>query len=263
MFDRQHKDDVSVTRICFAPLRRKPNAAGVGAIPELFHDPPGPRPSRHVASFAASIAAHAAIVGLIVCFASPMADAGLAIGFSPISSRGQTALRDAAARALERPALRRLMRSAGRSRLLNRFRSISESESWRMRRRGRRRRAMRGSRVAGPKNRIPKSPVWRGSARSRPRDRSIQSMTTVGAIVMVHRVTRLVLIRPPVLPTAPSAPPRDQAAERRQVGSTALGTVTAVAATAAIQIRSLTPITREILPPLTLPSRGDARSRAP
>ncbi len=75
MFDRQHKDDVSVTRICFAPLRRKPNAAGVGAIPELFHDPPGPRPSRHVASFAASIAAHAAIVGLIVCFASPMADA--------------------------------------------------------------------------------------------------------------------------------------------------------------------------------------------
>lgn len=60
-------------RICFAPRRRKPNAAGVGAIPEFFHDPPGPRPSRHVASFAASIAAHAAIVGLIVCFASPMA----------------------------------------------------------------------------------------------------------------------------------------------------------------------------------------------
>ncbi len=33
----------------------------------------GPRPSRHVASFAASIAAHAAIVGLIVYFASPAA----------------------------------------------------------------------------------------------------------------------------------------------------------------------------------------------
>ena len=33
----------------------------------------GPRPSRHAASFAASIAAHAAIVGLIVCFASPVA----------------------------------------------------------------------------------------------------------------------------------------------------------------------------------------------
>jgi|GEM_PF-428147 len=72
MFDGQHKVAVSVKRICFAPWRRKPNAAGVGAIPELFHDPPGPRPTRHVASFAASIAAHAAIVGLIVCFASPM-----------------------------------------------------------------------------------------------------------------------------------------------------------------------------------------------
>jgi len=32
----------------------------------------GPRPTRHLASFAASIAAHAAIVGLILCFASPM-----------------------------------------------------------------------------------------------------------------------------------------------------------------------------------------------
>jgi protein TonB len=73
MLDGQHKHEVSVTRICFAPWRRKPNAAGVGAIPELFHDAAGPRPSRHVASFAASIAAHVAIVGLIVCFASPMA----------------------------------------------------------------------------------------------------------------------------------------------------------------------------------------------
>jgi periplasmic protein TonB len=33
----------------------------------------GLRPRRHLASFAASIAAHAAIVGLIVCFASPVA----------------------------------------------------------------------------------------------------------------------------------------------------------------------------------------------
>jgi TonB family protein len=75
MFDGHYKEEVSVTRICFAPRRRKPNAAGVGAIPELFYDAAGPRPSRHVASFAASIAAHAAIVGLIVCFASPMASA--------------------------------------------------------------------------------------------------------------------------------------------------------------------------------------------
>ena len=36
-------------------------------------DSTGPRPSRHLVSFAASIAAHAAIVGLIVCFASPPA----------------------------------------------------------------------------------------------------------------------------------------------------------------------------------------------
>src|ERR1019366_6158630 len=75
MFDGHYKEEVSATRICFAPRRRKPNAAGVGAIPELFHDAAGPRPSRHVASFAASIAAHGAIVGLIVCFASPMASA--------------------------------------------------------------------------------------------------------------------------------------------------------------------------------------------
>jgi protein TonB len=40
---------------------------------ELPYRSSGPRPSRHVASFAASIAAHAAIVGLIVCFASPVA----------------------------------------------------------------------------------------------------------------------------------------------------------------------------------------------
>ncbi len=73
MLDRQPKEEVSVTRICFAPRRRKPNAVGVGTIPVLSHDAAGPHPSRHVASFAASIAAHAAIVGLIVCFASPMA----------------------------------------------------------------------------------------------------------------------------------------------------------------------------------------------
>ena len=73
MLHGQNKEEVSVTQGCFAPRRRKPNAAGVGAIPELFHDAAGPRPSRHVASFAASIAAHAAIVGLIVCFASPIA----------------------------------------------------------------------------------------------------------------------------------------------------------------------------------------------
>jgi protein TonB len=39
------------------------------------YDATGPRPGRHVASFAASIAAHAAIVGLILCFASPAARA--------------------------------------------------------------------------------------------------------------------------------------------------------------------------------------------
>ncbi|MFZ0679872.1 hypothetical protein, partial [Candidatus Binatus sp.] len=32
-----------------------------------------PRSRRHVASFAASIVAHAAIVAMIVCFASPLA----------------------------------------------------------------------------------------------------------------------------------------------------------------------------------------------
>lgn len=37
------------------------------------YDAAGPHPSRHLASFAASIAAHAAIAGLIVCFASPVA----------------------------------------------------------------------------------------------------------------------------------------------------------------------------------------------
>jgi len=73
MLDGQNKEEVSVTQVCFAPRRRKPNAAGVGTIPVLSHDAAGPHPSRHVASFAASIAAHAAIVGLIVCFASPMA----------------------------------------------------------------------------------------------------------------------------------------------------------------------------------------------
>ena len=64
-----------MTRNCFAPRRRKPNAAGVGAISEPSYDATGPRPSRHVASFAASIAAHAAIVGLIVCFVAPVATA--------------------------------------------------------------------------------------------------------------------------------------------------------------------------------------------
>ncbi len=39
------------------------------------YDAAGPRPSRHLASFAASIAAHAAIAGLIVCFVSPVAKA--------------------------------------------------------------------------------------------------------------------------------------------------------------------------------------------
>jgi len=37
------------------------------------YDKGGPRSRRHLASFAASIAAHAAIAGLIVCFASPLA----------------------------------------------------------------------------------------------------------------------------------------------------------------------------------------------
>jgi protein TonB len=40
---------------------------------QLSYDATEPRAIRHVASFAASIAAHAAIVGLIVCFASPVA----------------------------------------------------------------------------------------------------------------------------------------------------------------------------------------------
>ncbi len=39
------------------------------------YDAAGLRPSRHLASFAASIAAHAAIAGLIVCFVSPVANA--------------------------------------------------------------------------------------------------------------------------------------------------------------------------------------------
>jgi protein TonB len=39
------------------------------------YDATGARPGRHVASFAASIAAHAAIVGLILLFASPVARA--------------------------------------------------------------------------------------------------------------------------------------------------------------------------------------------
>ncbi|MGA7871911.1 MAG: hypothetical protein WCA22_13575, partial [Candidatus Binatus sp.] len=36
------------------------------------YDAAGPRSRRHLASFAASIAAHAAILGSIVCLASPM-----------------------------------------------------------------------------------------------------------------------------------------------------------------------------------------------
>ena len=40
---------------------------------QLSYDATGPRSRRHVASFAASIAAHAAVVALIVCFASPLA----------------------------------------------------------------------------------------------------------------------------------------------------------------------------------------------
>jgi protein TonB len=38
---------------------------------QFSYDTAGPRPTRHLASFAASVAAHAAIVGLIMCFASP------------------------------------------------------------------------------------------------------------------------------------------------------------------------------------------------
>jgi periplasmic protein TonB len=40
---------------------------------QFSNDASVPRSQRHLASFAASIAAHAAIVGLIVCFASPLA----------------------------------------------------------------------------------------------------------------------------------------------------------------------------------------------
>jgi protein TonB len=40
---------------------------------DLLRDSAEPRPRRHVASFAASIAAHVGIIGLIVCFASPLA----------------------------------------------------------------------------------------------------------------------------------------------------------------------------------------------
>src|SRR5208337_408322 len=41
--------------------------------PPLYYDDAGARPRRHLASFAASVVAHAATVGLIVCFASPVA----------------------------------------------------------------------------------------------------------------------------------------------------------------------------------------------
>ena len=41
--------------------------------PQFSDDATGPRSGRHVASFAASVVAHAAIVAMIVCFASPVA----------------------------------------------------------------------------------------------------------------------------------------------------------------------------------------------
>jgi TonB family protein len=41
--------------------------------PQFLYDATVPRSRRHVASFAASVAAHVAIVALIVCFASPLA----------------------------------------------------------------------------------------------------------------------------------------------------------------------------------------------
>jgi periplasmic protein TonB len=40
--------------------------------PEYSNDATVPRSRRHLASFAASVVAHAAIVGLVVCFASPL-----------------------------------------------------------------------------------------------------------------------------------------------------------------------------------------------
>ncbi|MGA8640852.1 hypothetical protein, partial [Candidatus Binatus sp.] len=41
--------------------------------PQFSNDASVPRSRRHVASFAASIVAHAAVVAMIVCFASPLA----------------------------------------------------------------------------------------------------------------------------------------------------------------------------------------------
>ena len=41
--------------------------------PNFLYDSAEPRPRRHVASFAASIAAHVGIIALIMCFASPLA----------------------------------------------------------------------------------------------------------------------------------------------------------------------------------------------
>ncbi len=63
-----------------APSIFRPRSFGRATLDEqnksqFSYDAAGPRPSRHVASFAASIAAHVAIVGLIVCFASPAARA--------------------------------------------------------------------------------------------------------------------------------------------------------------------------------------------
>ena len=87
------------------------------------------------------------------------------------------ALPEAAARALARPGLR----------------SIHPQP--RPHRCDRHRRGPLASRVAALKNRIPKSPVWRRCARSRSRDRQIQSMTNTRPILMIHRGSRPVLFR--------------------------------------------------------------------
>ena len=175
----------------------------------------GPRPSRHVASFAASIAAHAVIVGLISCvFASPGWGAGLAIGFSPRSRRrDRRRLGGAAARALARPRLRRFMRSAGPL-------AVPESVSVdqpkprladKILGRGRRG-LLEKSRRRTEETGIPKSPVWRWCAWSRPRDRAIHSMTAARLSCGGYSTGRrgwIFLIRPRLPPSAPSAPPGD------------------------------------------------------
>jgi len=175
----------------------------------------------------------------------------MAIGFSPISSRWQMAHRDAVARAPVRPGPRRFMPIAGRSRLLNLFLPIGESESWPMRRPGRHHRWPPARRADGSKKRTWNLPGSHPCARSRPRHRSIRGMTSIHKVVMSHRAVRRVFCQGPVPATTRWGTALDQAAERRK-GAAAAGA-----------IGSLTPIMQVILPPSIQPSPGDTNSRAP